>query len=388
MDREGQILWSSWGMVAVGLVIVIELLLSLAQPLYLLSAGATVLIAIVYVRRVREGSAAKRDRVAGRPASPEQRAYRDARYRNEWKFEPAPAPTETLAYRRSPTGCLVLGALVLLVAIGAALVLFVAGGQKSAHFPGPPSGPLFVPLSSAQSATPLPPTDVTFVLSFDSNKDVWDETSIKLSIPSRNHRADTRIERALIHHGWERQPPRTGPDGRLNLRFDQSGHGTVPAHTPTLVAWTATTTVALGIPDSFALGANSRVLIDAPTKMVSATEPAMLNTSPIPGSSSEQTVIAIDANTEAISVTLNGWVDRHSGLKATALYLGPFLLPSGVLATLWGGLRRRRKKSERNKSKKSRPPTTKSKPPAGKTRRRRSPQKSPGSDPPREPNRR
>jgi hypothetical protein len=303
------------------IVLAVELFLSLARPIYLLSSLATVAILVAFVRGVR-----------GR-LIPEPR----------WRRSPLDSLTlEMRSISVWPSLLIVLLAAVIVVAVD----LATPGGK---HGPPPVEGLLNAPLARAEKAVQLPPTDVTLVLSLDTSAGRWREQSVALAVRASPHRTENRrIARTLAAIGWTVLPPRIGPDGNPYLRYQRPATEDLAAHLPSVTDWKPSTTIPLGVPDTFPLGGDSRVLLRAPSGLVGSTQPATAETVPAPGSGTTITVIAFDSNTLGLGVTIDGWVQRHPGVRSLATTFLPVLLPSGLAVSLFTWVRRRRKRDPRD----------------------------------------
>ena len=335
---EGEIRWFSWQGALCGLILAAEIVLALARPIWWLSALATVAILIAYDRAIRR-------RV--RPQPSERRTVSD---HVPLPGSPAPSgpvyyptPPRTEPLRASNRGWVLAAAAVILVLV--AVLLFSA---SSTNFTPKPAGVLTVPLRDAERAVALPLSNYTVTVTFDGSANVWRVSAVTLAVKARPRRPENaRIVRALRRVGWAPHGSQTEPDGSVSFVFTHAIAQTVTANTPSLTNWTPATTVVLGVPTAFPLGASSRVLVQAPSGLVGSTKPQPQSTSPVPGSNTEETVVPVDSYTQAVAITLNGWVQRHPTARSIAGFFAPILIPGGIGATLLGRLfKRKRKRKE------------------------------------------
>ena len=344
MDRDGRIRWWAWLLFA--LVLAAELGLSISRPVWLLSALATVVIAIVYVRVVRREDLGHEGSDRGNLIIGSAGVTSPAPEMSGSVLNDASLSVSASAPRRRRV---VIGvAIIALVVIGVAVLIVGLSSQEPTSATAPITL-LSATLRAAQHAVPaLPPSDGSASVSFDGHQNHWEAGSLTLSVKARGSAgANGRITRAFVRSGWTAAPPRIGSDGSRYLRFSRMLRSSFSANTPSLTSWTATTTIALGVPDGFPLGSDSHVLVRAPSGMVGSTQPASISTFPVPGSDIEVTVIPFDSDTAAVSIELKGWVERHGAAKSIAGFVAPILIPSGLGAALWARVRRMLRRKRR-----------------------------------------
>lgn len=324
------------------LVLGAELVLSFARPIWLLSALATVLIVIVYVRALhREGLDQDGPGIGPHASSPDTPGGGRGR-----EYDQPRAQGAGSAFGLGAVAVFLIGLVI--------LILTLTVTQNAA--PPQPATLLRAPLLSAQVALPaLPPTDSSATVSFNGSQNRWVAGPLTLSVKARpGEAANARLKRALVLAGFTSLAPKVGPDGSRYLRFSHTLGFSFAAKTPSLTAWTATTTIALGVPDGFPLGSASRLLVRAPSGMLASTQPASKSTFPVPGANTAVAVVPFDSDTAAVSIKLNGWIERHGAAKSIAGFVAPILIPSGIGAALWARLRRllRRKREGSDRGRK------------------------------------